>query len=57
MIGGWRVWVAGLAQLALVDGLGRVDVLVHERAQALDEFGATLTRLEVHLSLLGTGTG
>ncbi len=42
------VRVAGLGALALVDLLGRVDVLVHERAQALLELGTALARLEVH---------
>ena len=47
------VGVAGLVQLALVGRLGRVDVLVHERGQALLELGAALAWLEVHrVSLL-----
>ncbi len=44
--------VAGLAQLALVDLLRRVDVLVHERRQALLEVRTTLAWLEVHRPLL-----
>ena len=39
-----------LAALALVELLGGVDVLVHERAQALGEFSAALARLKVHRS-------
>ena len=42
--------VAGLAQLALVDRLGRVDLLVHERAEALLELDTALTWLEIHRS-------
>ncbi len=42
---------------ALVDRLGGVDVLVHERAQALLEFGAALAGLEVHRSSSVTAMG
>src|ERR1700682_241165 len=42
--------VAGVAQLALVGLLGRADVLVHERHQALLELGTALAWLEVHRS-------
>jgi hypothetical protein len=49
------VGVAGFDQLALVHGLGGIDVLVHERAQTLLELDATLARLEVHRLLLGSG--
>ena len=48
-----EVGVAGLESLLLVDLLGGVDVLVHERVQALDEIGAALAGLKVHRVLLG----
>ena len=53
------VGVAGLAQLALVDSLGWVDVLVHESAQALLELDAALALLKVHRvsSLVALGLG
>jgi hypothetical protein len=40
--------VAGLAQLPLVDRLRRVDLLVHERGEALLELDTALTWLEIH---------
>ena len=44
------VRVAGLAQLALVHGLGREDVLLHEGVEALFEVEAAGAGLEVHRS-------
>jgi hypothetical protein len=40
--------IAGVAQLALVHGLRRIDVLLHERVEALFEFRTALAWLEVH---------
>ncbi len=42
------VGIAGLAQLALVDRFGRIDVLIHELVEALLELLAAWTGLEVH---------
>src|SRR5439155_4330529 len=43
-----EVRVAGLAHLLLVDGLGGIDVLVHERGEALLVVLAAVGQLEVH---------
>ncbi len=48
MIAGWLWASPDSLQLAVVDRLGREDVLVHERGQALLEFGAALAWLKVH---------
>src|SRR5262249_17043274 len=40
--------VAGPHDLLVEDGLGGVDVLVHERQQALLEFLAAVGKLEIH---------
>jgi hypothetical protein len=50
---GLVVWVAGFAQLALIDGLGGVYVLLHERAQALLELQTALAGLKIHGSPFG----
>ncbi len=51
------VGVAGVPQLALVDLLGGIDVLVHERGEALLELRAALAWLEVHrVSFVGGGS-
>src|SRR4030088_1629354 len=51
------VRVARFAKLALVQLLGGVDMLVHERREALLEFGAALAWLEVHRSPFPTQCG
>ena len=44
------VEIARVAQLLLVDRLGWVHVLVHERHETLLEFGTARARLELHRS-------
>lgn len=50
--GGLRMRIARLVQLLLVDALGRVDELIHERGQPLLEVPAAVAVLEVHLGVL-----
>ena len=52
---GWWCGSPDSTQLALVDLLRRVDVLVHERRQALLELRAALAWLEVHRLSFGPG--
>jgi hypothetical protein len=49
-----EVRVAGRAHLLLVDGLGGIDVLVHERVDALHVLPAAVAGLEVHVALSRT---
>ena len=48
MTGGWKCGSPDSRSWRSYTVLGRVDVLVHERRQALLEFGTALARLEVH---------
>jgi len=53
--GRMEVRVAALADLGRVDGLGGVDVLVHEGGQPLGEVPAALGRCEVHARIVPPG--
>src|SRR6202035_5867230 len=49
--------VSRLLALLLIELLGRIDVLVHERRETLLEFGTALARIEVHRFSLLTAMG